>query len=256
MSSTFDYFEKYASLLDEGDLLDLFDIIKSDAQSLSEAARRCRIERKTIYDMMNEGKEVKRQTKERILRAALKSDLEKTIGLLLTKTMKESKEILLNHLSLIYQHAIRARDLSEFNRAAARFEEILDKNAGLVAGSMQEEVSSMVGELADKSTRLGGVYSCPKLRLMGVDTLAVTIPALVRDLMMVPGAEPTTLANKYRMDPSVVLSTSQVLSTSRVERHETETSMLPGSRPQLDWSPIEEDLLQRPTSNLGGLSLH
>jgi DNA-binding phage protein len=256
MAPSYGYFEKYAGLLDEGDLLNLFDVVKSRAGSLSEAARRCGIERKTIYDMMSEGKEVKRRTKERILRAALTANLEKSIGLLLSKTVKESKEILVSHLSLIYQDAMRAKDPSDFLGAASRFEEVMDQNAGLVAGTLQEEVSSMVGELVTRSSRLAVTYAPPTLRVMGSETMAAAIPGLIGDLLTTPGIDPNDLARKWRIGPGIVAAAHQAVTqhNARFRIHSVEPLQVLQAPRRLaqelspvqtySWSPISIDRLE------------
>jgi len=243
MAPSYGYFEKYAGLLDEGDLLGLFDVVKSRAGSLSEAARRCGIERKTIYDMMSEGKEVKRRTKERILRAALTANLEKSIGLLLSKTVKESKEILVSHLSLIYQEAMRAKNPNDFQDVASRFEEVMNQNAGLVAGSLQEEVSSMVGELMTRSSKLAIRYAPPTLRVIGSETLAAAIPGLIGDLLTIPGIDPNDLARKWRIDPGIVTAAQQTViqhnARFRIDSVEALQVLPVPRKPAQELSPIQ-----------------
>jgi len=217
MKETFGYFLKYAGLLDEGELLDVFDLVRSAAGSISEAARRCGIERKTIYDLMNEGKQIKQETRERILRAALTANLEKSIGILLSKAMRESKDIFVSYLSLIYQSAMRAGNSATFNEIASRFESLLSLYPGLVVHGLQEEVSSMISGLVNKGEKLGTGYIPPGFKAVDSATLGVLIPALVKDLLTMRAMDQRTLAYKWRIDPSIIQALSQVLSQSVVE---------------------------------------
>ena len=210
-------FQKYSSLLDEQQLLNLFDLVKSEAGSVSEAARRCGIERKTIYDMMNKGNQVKISTKKRILKAALMADFEKSAELLLAKVVKNSGEIFFNYLSLVYQKTMRAKDAGEFTKATSRLEFILNRYAGLAVGSLQEELGSMENQLAERGARLGVKYDPPRLRLIETSRLEVTIPALMEDLLTVSRTDSLALANKWRLDPSVIISASKVVNEYRAK---------------------------------------
>jgi predicted DNA-binding protein YlxM (UPF0122 family) len=217
MEGLYEDFQKYSSLLDEQQLLNLFDLVKSEAGSVSEAARRCGIERKTIYDMMNKGNQVKISTKKRILKAALMADFEKSAELLLAKVVKNSGEIFFNYLSLVYQKTMRAKDAGEFTKATSRLEFILNRYAGLAVGSLQEELGSMENQLAERGARLGVKYDPPRLRLIETSRLEVTIPALMEDLLTVSRTDSLALANKWRLDPSVIISASKVVNEYRAK---------------------------------------
>ena len=203
----FEYFQKYASLLDEGELLELFDIVKAEAGSLSAAAGRCGIERKTIYDVMKEGKQVTRRTKSRILAAAASTNLEKAMGTLLSKVTGDSREILLTYLSLAYETVMQASDSNTFQRANSKLDLLLGRYSGLILDGLQEEVGSIVREVMKRGEDLGVPY-VPKHRAIDDSALASLIPGLVRDLIA-GGTEPVTIAKKWRVDPAAVLAASQ-----------------------------------------------
>jgi len=259
--------QKYSSLLDEQQLLNLFDLIRSEAGSVSEAARRCGIERKTIYDMMNRGNQVKHPTKRRILKAALMADSEKSAELLLAKVVKDSEEILFNYLSLVYQKTMRAKDADEFTKATSRLGFILNRYAGLAVGSLQEELGSMMTELVDRGVKLGVKYSPPKLRLMETNRLEIIVPSLMRDLLTIPMVDPVGLAGKWRLDASLVLSASRIVDEHRAELIREVQEQRAGAEPRISTRssprmiaqttiplsslPIEGEAIEDLTSNTG-----
>lgn len=210
MSSS-EYFGSYVELLNEEDLLNLFDIVRNGAGSLSKAAVECGIERKTIYDMMNEGKQARRKTKERILRAALKENTEKSIEIMLKKTINQTKEIYVSYLSLLYQKVMRVRSEAEFKNSASKFESIVELYTSSVLGNLPEDLASMTDEFIEKGTEFGISYNPPYPTVINVRTLAVKIPALIRDILTSPGIDPMVLAKKWSFDPSIALPTSQII---------------------------------------------
>lgn len=215
MAESYEDFLKYSTLLHEGDLVDLFDIVKVNADTLSEAARRCGIERKTIYDMMSRGKQVKQKTKERILRAALKSDFEKSMALLLSKAVRESRDIYANYLALIYQSAMRARDGEEFKKAVSKFDSTID---GLLAlANIEQEIGSMTIEFANKAAKVGTEYTPRIPTFVDTATLSVTIPALIKDLANNPVVDIMDMAMKWRISPVVVTSVSDTMRSMPVQ---------------------------------------
>jgi hypothetical protein len=206
---TYEDFLKYAPLLDEGDLVDLFDIVKINAKTLSESAKRCGIERKTIYDMMSEGKQVKQKTKERILTAALVADFERSMEVLLSKTMKETRDIYSSYLSVAYQHAMRATEPADFQQTVTKFESTLQRILAIT--DLERETATLSKEFVGKAAQLGLEYNLPVPRIMDTDTVALTLPALIRDLAKSPVADVSGLAKKWHLPPTMVTSMSNAV---------------------------------------------
>lgn len=191
-------------LLDEGDLLALFDLVKARAESISEAARRCGVERKTIYDMMKKGKQVKQKTKERILKAALGTDLEKSMEILLAKTVSESRDIYANYVSLTYQDAMRAKTVAEFEKAISRFESVF--NRILILANLEREADTLSSEFVSKAAGLGTRYNSPVPKLLDTTTLAATLPPLIKEIIADRNPNLSALSERWRISPSVVRS--------------------------------------------------
>ncbi|HKM50419.1 MAG TPA: hypothetical protein VJZ75_04495 [Candidatus Bathyarchaeia archaeon] len=209
MDGSYDEFLRYVGLLDEGDLLALFDIVKAGAETISEAARRCGVERKTIYDMMKEGKQVKQKTKERILKAALTMNLERSMEVLLAKTVSESRDIYANYVSLTYQDAMRAKTAVEFEKTLSRFESIFSRV--LILANLEKEVGALSNEFASKAEELGAMYTPPIPKLLDSGTLAATLPPLIEELLASRNPNLSALSEKWRISPSIVRSMSDTL---------------------------------------------
>lgn len=92
--------EKYASSLDGLDIIKLFKWVEKET-SRAEAARICGLERKTVYGWV-EGKDVRLNTKIKVLTALLEWNYEKTLEYLMDKYSKSSLNIMDSLLDHIY----------------------------------------------------------------------------------------------------------------------------------------------------------
>jgi len=100
--SDLDYLvEKYSDSIDGLDIMKLFSIIEKQT-SRSEAARICKIRRKTAYGWA-QGKNVRVITKKKVLSALLIWDYEFTIKYLIEKFSKSSTSLLESILGYIYE---------------------------------------------------------------------------------------------------------------------------------------------------------
>jgi len=212
-----EYAKKYAGLLNEGQLLDLFDVIRSNVRSISGAARRCGIQRKTIYEMISDGKQVRKQTGERILRAALETNPQKSMEILLSKVVKDSEEIFLSYLSSIYQRAMQARGRADFCKATFDLALAMEKYPGLIVTGLQEETSSVISALAMKASSLGVEYDPPQLRVMQTEVLSAMVPALIEELLKTPRMDHVPLARKWHTDLSLITAVSKVIDENRAQ---------------------------------------
>jgi hypothetical protein len=143
------------------------------------------------------------------LKAALTADLEKSMEILLSKTVRESRDLYANYVSLTYQNAMRASTVPEFEKALSRFESILDQI--LILANLEQEVGSMTSEFVSKATKLGTRYDPPIPKLLETSTLAATLPSLIEEVIANRNPNLSAISEKWRVSPTIVKSISDTL---------------------------------------------
>jgi len=147
--------EKYAGLLTEDDVENVFDLL---AQSLggnrSEAARRSGLTGKATYDWRR-AKYVKLGTKRKVLNAALNTSFSPTVQYLLEQISERNLDLLRTVLETFYANAFDSlsKDVFEFNMK--RFDEIRNLHRGLIRDGIENEVIDMSTSLRNKAEQLG-----------------------------------------------------------------------------------------------------
>ena len=147
--------DKYAGMLTEEDVANLFDLlVKKLSNNRSEAARRCGLTGKATYDWEDTAY-VKLGTKKKVLNASLGETFLETIEYLLGRSANRSLDLLRTFLSTLYADAIEAPSKEDFEAALNRFEKIHIRYQGTIKDGIQDEVTDMSSFLRKKALGLG-----------------------------------------------------------------------------------------------------
>src|SRR5947208_1328085 len=110
--------EKYARLLSDDDTISLFNRLKEVVGNIKEAAERCGLTRKSVYDWENLTQEIRLATKERVLEQSLELLPIDTLEYLTKQTVDAAYEVLLSNLGTLYENALEQKEPAEFERLA------------------------------------------------------------------------------------------------------------------------------------------
>lgn len=147
--------EKYAGMLTEQDIRELFEILTVKLNgNRSESARRCDLTGKATYDWEKAGY-VKLKTKKKVLEACLEIDFLGTVEYLLSQSSERTVDVLRTTLSTIYADAIETNSQKEFSNLLDKFETLSMKYRGLIKDQIEDEVSDMSRSLRKKALNLG-----------------------------------------------------------------------------------------------------
>ena len=147
--------DKYAGMLTEEDVANLFDLlVQKLGNNRSEAARRCGLTGKATYDWEDTAY-VKLGTKKKVLNAALGETFLETIEYLLGRSTSRNLDLLRTILSTLYADAIEAQSREDFEVALNRFEKIHIRYQGTIRDGIQDEVTDMSSFLRKKALDLG-----------------------------------------------------------------------------------------------------
>lgn len=147
--------EKYAGMLTEEDVANLFDfLVKKLGNNRSQAARRCGLTGKATYDWEGAAY-VKLGTKRKVLNASLEVTFLQTIEYLLGRSAYRSLDLLRTILSTLYADAIEAMSKEEFQSSLNRFETIKIRYQGMIKDGIQDEATDMSSLLRKKALDLG-----------------------------------------------------------------------------------------------------
>jgi len=146
--------EKYAAILTEEDVGNLFNNLVKKLKNRSEAARQCGLTGKATYDW-EEAHYVKLQTKRKVLEACLKNDFLETIGYLLNRSSERTVDVLRVVLSTIYADAVETEAREELGVIIDKFDALKTEHRGLIRDTIEDEVSDMERLLCEKAQRMG-----------------------------------------------------------------------------------------------------
>jgi len=146
--------DKYAELLTKGDVIELFKLIENRFGTIKGACKAIGIERKTFYDWKKPVKEIKIETKRKLLNFLLKEHPIDVLEFLTDRSVKRSTELLKLTLSTIYEHAIES-DVMKFQVLTSRFIDVISKYDKPLTDYIETEISDMITSLLRKSEKLG-----------------------------------------------------------------------------------------------------
>jgi len=147
--------EKYAHMLTRTDIIHLFGRLEETVGNRSQAARICGLERRTIYGW-DTTREIRSRTRERILAVLLENLTEETLEFLTRRSVESSTDVLYTYLSSMYEKAMsEGTDNQEFSRLATRFDQTKQQYEGLLAGTLQNEISAMLQHTLVRAKEIG-----------------------------------------------------------------------------------------------------
>lgn len=248
--------EKYANLLTLEDVVWLFELLEKAIGNKADAAKICRLERKTTYGW-EITKEIKLSTKRKVLAALIENLPEETLDFLTEKGVQASIDILRNYLFTLYERAMAQRDATDFLRLASKFEEKKEKYAGLITDYLEIEIGNMSELFPEKASELGVAFQPLPLRTVKFSEFSKLLPHVIRTISMLDTSTPKVEVAKIFNLPSEFIET---LSTALREYYvpskmriptepklETAATKLPKQLPQevgqsADWGKIPMQL--------------
>lgn len=227
--------QKYAYLLTKEDTRQLFKSLEKVCGSIKNAALKCGIQRKTVYDWPKTG-DVKLTTKTKILEASIKTRPDYTLHFLLERSEERASEILYVMLTRFFERAMTQElDRRTFAAIAKKFGWIRKRHAGLIFGHLEEEVGDMSQHIRERAENLQVILPFTPIETMKAAQMLELLPTIVK---MLPEKETPAghheLAIKFNLPIELVKVSSTVLQIARapyVERLESETTESPYRRP-------------------------
>lgn len=203
--------EKYANLLTREDVIRLFELLVKRLRNKVEAAKVCGLERKTIYGWETT-KEIRLNTKRKVLAALIENFPEETLELLTEKSAQATVDILRNYLFALYEKAIIEKDPQNFLQLTSRFEEAKKKYAGLIADYLKIEVGDMLELLPERASELGVQFQPAPLGTVKLSELSTIIPHLFKALSIVDLSVPRAeIAKTFNLPIDFIENLSRVL---------------------------------------------
>lgn len=234
--------QKYAPLLTKEDTQQLFKTLAKLYGSIKNAALKCGIQRKTIYDWPDVA-DVKLTTKTKILETSIRAKSDYTLRFLLERSEDRTSELLYVMLTRFYERAMTPElDQRTFVAIAKKFERLRKRHAGLIFEHLEEEVADMSHLIRDRAKDLQASLPPPAIETMKSGQILELLPAIVKSL---PEKETPTghleLSVKFNVPIELIEFSSTIWQIARapyVQRRESATTELEYPGP---WPPAEPD---------------
>lgn len=147
--------EKYAEMLTEEDVANLFDLLTRElGGNRSEAARRAGLTGKATYDWAQVAY-VKLGTKKKVLDAMLKANFGATVEYLLNQSRDRNIDLLRTVLGTFYADALDSTSGDRFKVMQSKFDAVRKDHLGLIRDGIQNEVTDMEQSLRNKAEQFG-----------------------------------------------------------------------------------------------------
>ena len=230
--------QKYAYLLTKEDTQHLFNTLAKVYGSIKNAALKCGIQRKTVYDWPRTA-DIRLITKTKILEASIKTKSDYTLRFLLERSEERTSEILYVMLTRFFERAMTPElDRRTFSALSKKFERLRKRHAGLIFEHLEEDVSDMSHLLHEKAENLQVSLPPPAIETMKSTQILELLPTIIKSLpeKETPAGYPE-LSAKFNVPLELVEVSSTISQIARapyVERQKSETTepVYPGS-----WSP-------------------
>lgn len=164
--------DKYAATLTKYDVQTLFGWLKESYGSLSKAAKKIGIRRKTVYDWDKINSGLKLLTKRKVLEANLKLYPDRTTMFLVEKSENSYQEILATHLRQIFEKAMASDNREHFMKLLSVFAEVQSDHRGALFDSKTLYVESKIKALDEKASSFGMQGLEPSIKTIKPEILA------------------------------------------------------------------------------------
>ena len=226
--------QKYAHLLTKEDTKQLFKTLEKNYGSIQNAALKCGIQRKTVYDWQKTA-DVKLTTKTKILEAAITTRPDYTLRFLLERSEERASEILYVMLTRFFERATtQGLDQRTFVAIAKKFELLRKRHAGLIFGHLEEEIGDMSQLIRERCESLQVSLPPVAIETMKSAQILEILPTIVKSLpekgTLVGHLE---IAEKFNVPIELVKVSSTISQITRapyVERKKSETTESPYQR--------------------------
>ena len=148
-----DLARRYAEMLTKGEVIQLFGMLE-ERRSLSEVCRIVGIDRKTVYNW-EKVREIKRETKKKILEAALTLKPGETAEFLADKALEKAVGVIARLLIYLYERTMKSTTTKEFEKWYREFTRIVEKYDKPVLEPVREEVERLHMLLKRKAMEKG-----------------------------------------------------------------------------------------------------
>jgi len=145
--------ERYSEFLTKGDVVELYKKLEEVYGTVKDVCKVIGIERKTVYNWKRV-KEIRHETKVKILSAALERFAKETLEFLADKGLKRTLEVLSLLLQHIYERAMETEKKIEFEKFFEEFKRVYEKYDKSLLDVMRYEVEELLELLKEKAREL------------------------------------------------------------------------------------------------------
>ncbi len=146
--------ERYSEFLTKGDVVELYKRLEDVYGTVKDVCKVIGIERKTVYNW-KKVKEIRHETKVKVLGAALEYFTKETLEFLADKGLKRTLEVLSLLLQHIYERAMRTDEKMEFKKFFDEFKRIFEKYDKSLLDPIRYEISELLELLEHRANELG-----------------------------------------------------------------------------------------------------
>jgi hypothetical protein len=204
--------EKYANILTMKEFVELYKKLEETLGNRSLAARKCGIERRTIYGW-DLTKEIRVKTRERILLALLEEMTEDTLDFLTKKNLESLRDVLHTYLSSIYEQAM-SEEISnqEYERLAIKLDKIKKEYEGIIDDNLESEIGGMMQYTLTHAQELGLKIKQTPREILRISQFSRIMPDLIKTISVFTPCYPIDgIASQFTLPVGFVSTLSAAL---------------------------------------------
>ncbi len=182
------------------DFINLYTKLEEKIGNRTLTARKCGIERKTIYGW-DTSKEIRLRTRERILSVLLEELTEETLDFLTKRSVESSADVLRTYLSSLYEKSMSEETSNqEFSRLSLKLDQISRHYEGLIDENLQPEIDTMVQHAVMHSKEIGVPFAPQPREIVRLTEFSRLMPDLVKTISASAPYFPTSeIANIFNL---------------------------------------------------------
>jgi len=188
-------------------MLYLFSILVEKHGSISEAARKCSIARRSYYTLRDRDF-LQPETKEKILSAAFNISPDETLDYLLKRHVDDSLEVLSTNLSKLYEDAVEESDRETLKGILEHFNQVKQEYEGLIINNLQREVLDQLAHLKEKAVIAEILWNPAESTLFKKQDLMTIIPLITKELDA--GVKTEMVSEKYGISQDLVSTITKI----------------------------------------------
>jgi hypothetical protein len=199
--------------LTDEDVSELFRKLVKTSGSVSRAAERCGLERRTVYLWSKKG-DLRAPTKRKVLRTLLDEAPEETLSYMSKRCRQTAAYLLSTYQRTLFENALEPKlPLDEFNRLVAMFDEARRQNAGMIVDEgMEEGIASMQFSLRRQASERRVSYEPEPPEVITLGGLTNIMPSLMAEIhRQSPDTDTTQLSKEFNLPVRFVSTISRCL---------------------------------------------